>query len=137
MPNSGRLRPGRSGSGERAVAMLATWFTVIGGVFCCLFIGLAFDAERRNVLLALGGGCAALSLLSWLLRERRGEPRMLGWGWGNKVRKHRYRLARKSRVVHPVEVAPNRPPTAAELRDLQSHQSTWVPRANPPGRSRD
>jgi hypothetical protein len=118
-------------SGDRAVALLASWFTLIGGTFCCVFILLASSADKRQVLLVLIGAAVAATVLPWLFRDRKRDGG--AWLWRRKTRKTRYRLSRKVEVEHPINVVPNRPPTAQELREMKSLNNTWVPRSDASG----
>jgi hypothetical protein len=119
-------------AGRNATALMATCYVFTCGIAVCAFISLAFSQNPvQPILLASGISAAMLSLL-WLLRDRR-ENRWLegGHAWLLRRRPDEETLQYRPRLLRPVvrEFGTNRPPTAAEIRELAQNTNTWVPSA--------
>ncbi len=117
-------------SGNRAVAMLASFFVVLGGAATCVVIVVSAGKEHAEVaLLSIAGATAAMLALLWLLCGRPPENRMkTGWSWLSGKRKRRvpYRVRAKLPPAERVS-SPPAPPTVESIRAITGRQGTWVP----------
>jgi hypothetical protein len=122
-------------SGNRAVAMLASFFVVLGGAATCAAIVLSAGKENaETALLSIAGATVAMLTLLWLLCGRPPESRMkTGWSWlaGRPRRRIPYRVRAKLRPSERVS-SPPAPPTVETIRAITGRQGTWVPAPGAP-----
>jgi hypothetical protein len=123
------LRPNHNG-GNKAVALLATCFVVLGGAISCAAIAVAADPlHPESTLVPVAGVVVGIIFLLWILRDKPPETgSRINWGWlaRRSKRKVAYKVQPK---VPPSEraSAPPAPPTAESIRAITGRQSTWVP----------
>jgi hypothetical protein len=117
-------------NGNRAVAMLAACFVVLGGAGTCAVIVLSAGLEHADTaILSIAGVTAAMLALMWLLCVRPPENRMkTAWSWlsGRRKRRVPYHLRAKLPASERVS-SPPAPPTVETIRAITGRQGTWVP----------
>jgi len=123
------LRQNHDG-GNKAVALLATCFVVLGGAISCTAIAVAADPlHPESTLVPVGAVVLGIVFLLWILRDRPPEcGSRINWNW--LARRTKRRVAYKMQPkVPPSEraSAPPGPPTAESIRAITGRQSTWVP----------
>ncbi len=116
-------------NGNRAVAVLASCFVVLGGAATCAAIVLSVRVEHLEaVIVSIAGASAAMLILLCLLFGRPPENRVkAGWSWLSRERKRRvpYRVRAKIPASERV-TSPPAPPTVETIRAITGRQSTWV-----------
>jgi len=115
---------------ERAVAVLATAFVVMGGLGASIFLIVVNSSTPTQTIIYLAVGCAATGILLWLLRERDPlTPRATVFTWFSRPKATTYHYKLKIRKTSsPQNQAPQQPPTAAQVREMkQEALGTWVP----------
>jgi hypothetical protein len=120
--------------GNRAVALLASCFVVLGGGASCTVIALSADLDRPEAaLFPIAGVMAGTLLLLWLVREEPAVNRLkIGWGWLSRVRKRRVPYRVRARVpAHERVSSPPAPPTVESIRQITgrldtARPATWV-----------
>ena len=119
----------RHESGNRAVAVLASCFVVLGGAATCAAIVLSARVENPEAaILSIIGATGVMLTLLWLLFGRPPENRMkTGWSWLSRRRRRRvpYWVRPKLRPGERVS-SPPAPPTVETIRAITGRQSTWV-----------
>lgn len=124
--------PGRQDheGANKAAALLATSFVVVGGAVTCTFVATAMHADWKEALAIGGVTFGSFALLLWLLRDRTPQnTARLRWGWlGRKPGRKVALKLKRARAAERYE-APPAPPTAASVRDLKGGINTWVPSA--------
>ena len=122
-------------SGNRAVALLATCFVVLGGAGTCVLVALVSDpAHPGSALATAGAALVGVIALIWLLRDRPPENRAKSmWGWLGRRRRRKVEYHLRAKVP-PSQRSPTppAPPTAESIRGLTGGTSTWVPAVRPP-----
>jgi hypothetical protein len=128
MRPSGGFRPGDS-----AAMVLATVLTMLGGLFCCLFVAISSSRDpRQPVMIAVLSFAGAAWLISLLRGRPASEHRESLWSrlfHRPKTRKVTVKVKR-NRTASLEAQPPAGPPTAERIRDLKEHASTWVPSGN-------
>ena len=131
-------------SGDKAAALLATCFTVVGGMFVCTFIGVMTSHDSTATMVTCGLCFTAIVGVLWLLRDKPPvNPTAAQFGWLSRNRKNEAPIYIPRRRHEPEEVdydrnkAPPAPPTAETVRQLQEENAvkTWVPSKAPPSHS--
>lgn len=126
--------------GNKAVALLATCFVVLGGAVCCAAIVMAGNPEHlESTIIPVAGVIAGAVFLLWLLRERPpASGRWTNWNWLTPDDKQRVAYKVKPKIPASQRVTtPPAPPTAESIRALTGREpgglkNTWVPAAAPP-----
>ncbi len=133
MPSSGGFRPGDS-----AAMILATVLTLLGGLFCCLFVAISSARDPRQPIAIAVASFGGAAWLIWMLRGRpEGEIRESLWSrlfHRPKTRRVTV-MVKRNRTILPVDQEQAGPPTVERIRDLKDHASTWVPSGNVSRRS--
>jgi hypothetical protein len=116
--------------GNRAVALLATCFVVLGGAAACAAIAMSADLEHPEAaFVPIAGILAGMLILLWLLREPPAVNHLKnGWTWLSQRRRHRVTYHVKPRLPPSQRSpAPSGPPTAESIRQITGRPGTWVP----------
>ncbi len=120
--------------GNRAVALLATCFVVLGGGASCTVIALSAGGDNpQAALLPIAGVMAGTLILLWLLREEPAVNKLkVGWSWLSHRRRRRvpYRVRAKL-PPHERASSPPAPPTVESIRQIAGPLQprtggTWV-----------
>ncbi len=133
MPPSGGFRPGDS-----AAMILATVLTLLGGLFCCLFVAISSSPDPLQPIAIAVASFGGAAWLIWMMRGRpEGEIRESLWSrlfHRPKTRRVTVKVKR-NRAASFGDQEPAGPPTVERIRDLKDHASTWVPSGNVSRRS--
>jgi len=133
MRPSGGFRPGDS-----AAMILATVLTLLGGLFCCLFVAISSARDPRQPIAIAVASFAGTAWLIWMLRGRPegavGESLWSRLFHRPKTRRVTVKVKR-NRTASLNEQEQAGPPTVERIRDLKDHASTWVPSGNVSRRS--
>jgi hypothetical protein len=120
--------------GNRAVALLAACFVVLGGGASCTLIALSADVgQPEAVIFPIAGVMTGTLILLWLVREEPAVNRLkTGWSWLSGRRKRRVAYRVRARVpAHERYPCPPAPPTAESIRQItgrpdNGRNGTWV-----------
>lgn len=113
---------------NKAAALLATSFVLVGGAVTCVFVATAMQADLVQALSIGGVTFGSFALVMWLLRDRTpANTARLRWGWlGRKPARKVALKLKRARAAERYE-APPAPPTAETVRELKGGINTWVP----------
>ncbi len=124
---------GRSphGSGDQASAWLATVFTLVGGLFACVFVVVTSGEPPGKPMMIALGVITVLLLILWLLREKPPEAQQQSlrlWYWWKKEDSNQveYKPRPRKRSSH-IDYGDQKPPTLDSIRETVDEQRTWVP----------
>ncbi|QDV53049.1 hypothetical protein [Gimesia fumaroli] len=127
------MTAGRSphGSGDQAAAWLATVFTLVGGLFACVFVVVSSGEPPGRPMIIAIGVITVLLLVLWLLRDKPPEAHQDSlrlWHWWKKkdAETCEYKPRPRKRSSH-VNYGNNQPPTLESIRETVDDQRTWVP----------
>ncbi len=131
-------------NGNRAVAVLAACFVVLGGAATCTAIVLSAGREHaETAILSIAGATAATLIVLGVFCVRPPENRLkTAWSWLSGKRKRRVPYYVKAKLP-PAErlSSPPAPPTVESIRAITGRQGTWVPvstaRPQPPESASD
>lgn len=127
------MTAGRSphGSGDQAAAWLATVFTLVGGLFACVFVVVSSGEPPGRPMMVAIGVITVLLLVLWLLRDKPPETQqdsLRVWYWWKKkeAETNEYKPRPRKRSSY-VDYGNNPPPTLDSIRETVDDQRTWVP----------
>ena len=118
-------------SGDQAATWLATVFTLVGGLFACVFVMVSTGEPPGKPMMIVIGVLTVLLLILWLLREKppaaHQESLSLWHFWKKKEAETYDYQPRPRKRSRKVDYGNNQPPTLESIRESVDERRTWVP----------